>query len=121
MINLRPDIERLHPGYSKLFNDDIEWKQDFLSFSEQENYQGIEHRQRMWDSTVKKLIPRVNIDKHPTPKMYLKWLEQNLNFDQSNNFIEKIKQMDDNLIDTTTPEFYQDLGWHDSQYRIKGI
>jgi hypothetical protein len=121
MIDLRPDIERLHPGYSRLFNDDIEWKQDFVSFSQQENYQGIKHRQRTWDATIKKLVPKVGIDRHPTPKMYLKWLEQNLGFDHSNSFIEKIKQMPDDYIDTNPQEFYTNLDWHDAKYRIRGI
>ena len=121
MIDLRPDIERLHPGYMKLFNDDIEWKQDFLSFCQQENYQGIKHKQRVWDATIKKLVPRVKVDRHPTPKMYLKWLEQNFNFNESNSLIEKIKQMPDDYIDTDPKDFYNDLGWSDSQHRIKGI
>ena len=121
MIDLRPDIERLHPGYMKLFNDDIEWKQDFLSFSQQENYQGVKHKQRVWDATIKKLVPRVKVDKHPTPKMYLKWLEQNFDFNHSNSFIDKIRQMSDDHIDTNPQEFYTNLDWHDAKYRIKGI
>jgi hypothetical protein len=121
MIDLRPDIERLHPGYMKLFNDDIEWKQDFVSFCQQEKYQGIKHKQRVWDPTIKKLVPKIGIDRHPTPKLYLKWLEQNFDFNHTNSFIDKIKQMPDDYIDTNPKEFYDNLNWHDAQYRIKGI
>jgi len=53
--------------------------------------------------------------------MYLKWLEQNFNFNESNSFIDKIRQMSDEHIDTNPKEFYEKLGWHDSQFRIKGI
>ena len=53
--------------------------------------------------------------------MYLKWLEQNFDFKESNSLIEKIKQMPDDYIDTDPKQFYEDLEWSDSQHRIKGI
>lgn len=120
MIDLGRDVQRLHPGYIKLFEHN-EWLQDFASFVQQENYQGINHKQRVWDDMVKKTVAKVKIDLHPTPKLYLKWLRQNLNFDQTNQFIEKIDQMSNDYIDTTTTEFYTNLDWTDSKYRIKGI
>ena len=121
MIDLRDDIKQFHPGYMKLFDDKIEWKQDFLSFCAQEKYQGIAHKQRIWDPTIKKLITKTTVDMHPTSKMYLKWLQQNFNFNETNEFIEKIKQMPDDIIDTAPKEFNENLNWHNDQYRIKGI
>ena len=58
---------------------------------------------------------------HPTSKMHLKWLQQNFNFNETNEFIEKIKQMPDDIIDTAPKEFNENLNWHNDQYRIKGI
>lgn len=120
MVNLKPDIERLHPGYIKLFNENV-WLQDFISFCEQENYKGIQHRQRSFDVTIQKLVAKTKMDRHPTPKMYLKWLQQNLKFNKTNDFIEKIKQLNDDIIDTNQKEFYNNLDWHDFQHKVKGI
>jgi len=120
MVDLRDDIKQFHPGYMKLF-DEVEWKQDFLGFCAQEKYKGIPHKQRTWDPTIKKLITKTTVDMHPTSKMYLKWLQQNFNFNETNEFIEKIKQMPDDIIDTAPKEFNENLNWHNDQYRIKGI
>ena len=120
MIDLKPDIERLHPAYLYLF-DKNQWLQNFRSFNNQENYKGIQHTQTIWEPTIKKFVSKTKLDLHPTSKLYLKWLEKNLNFNQSNSFIEKIRQMDDKIIDTTQKEFYSYLDWTDTKYRIKGI
>jgi len=120
MIDLRDDIKQIHPDYLKLF-DEVEWKQDFLGFCSQEKYKGIPHKQRTWDPTIKKLIAKTKIDMHPTSKMYLKWLQQNFNFNETNEFIEKIKQMSDDSIDSNPKLMYETFNWQNDQYRIKGI
>jgi len=119
LIDLKPDIVRLYPSYQKIFEN--KWLQDFYSFCEQENYKGIQHTQTVWEPTIKKFVPKTKLDLHPTSKLYLKWLQNNLNFHQSNSFIEKIKQMDDIIIDTNQKEFYMNLDWHDLKHKVKGI
>ena len=120
MIDFKPDVERLFPEYLTLFEENS-WLKDFAQLVQDENYKGIKHKQWMLEPITNKFIQKTEIDKHPSPKLYLKWLEQNLNFNASNSLIEKIKTMDEELIDTTSDEFYKQLDWNDKKNRIKGI
>ena len=118
MIDINPDLEKLHPEYKTLKQDN--WLMPFATFTEQENYKGVNHVQWDWDHLLKTTVRKTRKDLHPTPILYLKWCEQELNKPFESPFIDKIKEMDWSDVDSTNNQMFEHLDWTDFKYRVRG-
>jgi len=94
---------------------------DFTTFCQQNNYKGVEHRQSYFDEIVKKRVPKVFIDKHPTPDLYIKWLEEVMKVKIDNPLAERVRKSDWSSIDTYSDDIYDQLQWQGQTNFVKGL
>lgn len=105
--------------YLSVIND--EWLTDFGSYCQQKNYKGIQHRQAYFDEIVKKRVPKVFVDRHPTPLIHLQWLEEIMQLTINNSLADKIRKYDWQSIDTYGQDFYNYLNWDGKKNFVKGL
>ena len=120
MIDYKPLIKNTpFNNYLNVIKDN--WLEDFETFCKKKNYDGCNHKQIWIDETIKKGVPKVLKDKHPTPALYLEWLEEQIPFQIDNALATKIRNRTWTDIDTSNNNLQHQLGWDDSKYRVKGL
>jgi hypothetical protein len=120
MIDYKPLIKNTaFEQYSKIITD--EWLTDFTSFLQQKNYKGVEHRQSFFDDVVKRRVPKTFIDHHPTPILYIQWLEEVLKTNIDNPLANKIRSTEWNYIDSCSNQLQKDLDWDGTKDFVKGL